>query len=86
MEFFKQIGYWAKLISACIVTGVLCVTITNLMNNTGYLKYIDAETIDIAKDMQAICKTRKVCDKKEIIYRMMRIQGESLLEAPTPGK
>lgn len=50
-----------------------------LGGNTKYLKYISPEVITIAKDMQAICDVRGVCDKNDIIARFQTIGGESLL-------
>ena len=44
-----------------------------------YTSYVDAATIDLAKDMQAICDVRHVCDKKEIIAKFNNIRSEALI-------
>lgn len=47
--------------------------------NHRYTTYIDGGTIDLAKDMQAICDVRHVCNKKEIIAKFNNIRSEALM-------
>lgn len=44
-----------------------------------YTKYIDGASIELAKDMQAICDQRKVCNKSEIIAKFNSMKAESLM-------
>lgn len=44
-----------------------------------YTSYVDSATVDIAKDMQAICDQRKVCNKAEIIAKFNSMKAESLM-------
>lgn len=44
-----------------------------------YTKYIDGASIELAKDMQAICDQRKVCNKAEIIAKFNSMKAESLM-------
>lgn len=44
-----------------------------------YTSYVDTATVDIAKDMQAICDQRKVCNKAEIVAKFQRNASEALV-------
>lgn len=44
-----------------------------------YTSYVDSSTVDIAKDMQAICDQRKVCNKAEIVAKFQRNASEALV-------
>ena len=86
---FKRILKTIPLLIACVAVGVAGARFTQ--EQYRYINYVDAETVSLAKDMQAICDVRKVCDKSKILERFNTLASEGALfrhhiEDPTLGK
>lgn len=86
---FKRIFKAIPIIIACAAVGIAGARFQ--MEQYRYTNYIDNQTISLAKDMQAICDVRKVCDKGQILERFNALASEGALfphhiEDPTLGK
>lgn len=86
---FKRVLKTIPLLLACAAVGIAGARFQ--MEQYRYTNYIDSQTISLAKDMQAICDVRKVCDKNQILERFNALASEGALfphhiEDPELGK